>query len=187
MIPVSEMVVTYDLIAKNLAKDVDIFIAETMSHSTEMLEALKAGYNHAQGKPILLSITLDDTNPEFLSQKGQSLKEALDKIEKEFGFDRISGLLVNCCSIASITSAVPMLKEAIKGKNCHLGAYANAFEPMPEKTEYEGSGFRAMRDISPEDYLSVSKGWNDERGFTIIGGCCGIGPSHIKELAKLKK
>ncbi|MGI9465409.1 MAG: homocysteine S-methyltransferase family protein, partial [Aestuariivirgaceae bacterium] len=36
-------------------------------------------------------------------------------------------------------------------------------------------------DIEPEDFVTHCKAWR-EAGTNIIGGCCGIGPSHIKAL-----
>jgi S-methylmethionine-dependent homocysteine/selenocysteine methylase len=35
--------------------------------------------------------------------------------------------------------------------------------------------------ISPEDYLTAAQRWI-ELGTQIIGGCCGIGPEHIRLL-----
>lgn len=35
--------------------------------------------------------------------------------------------------------------------------------------------------ISPQDYLRYSRQWLSQ-GAQIIGGCCGIGPEHIREL-----
>ena len=35
--------------------------------------------------------------------------------------------------------------------------------------------------ISPENYLEAARGWVDA-GARLIGGCCGIGPDHIRLL-----
>lgn len=39
--------------------------------------------------------------------------------------------------------------------------------------------------ISPQDHLAAARRWFD-RGVRLIGGCCGIGPDHIRELASLR-
>ncbi len=39
--------------------------------------------------------------------------------------------------------------------------------------------------MSPAAHRAVAKGWID-RGVRIIGGCCGIGPDHIRALSELR-
>ena len=52
---------------------------------------------------------------------------------------------------------------------------------------YAESGSFVMPDwqfvdiVSPEDYLAFARGWV-EAGVQIVGGCCGIGPDHIRLL-----
>ena len=36
--------------------------------------------------------------------------------------------------------------------------------------------------ISPPDYAAVVEGWIKDYGVRIVGGCCGTGPEHIREL-----
>jgi homocysteine S-methyltransferase len=38
--------------------------------------------------------------------------------------------------------------------------------------------------ISPADYATGAEGWRD-RGVQVIGGCCGVGPTHIRALITL--
>jgi S-methylmethionine-dependent homocysteine/selenocysteine methylase len=37
--------------------------------------------------------------------------------------------------------------------------------------------------LSPEAYLAEAKGWVTS-GVQVVGGCCGIGPEHIRLLAE---
>ena len=37
--------------------------------------------------------------------------------------------------------------------------------------------------ISPDNYLREAEGWV-EAGARLIGGCCGIGPEHIRLLSE---
>ena len=39
--------------------------------------------------------------------------------------------------------------------------------------------------MSPAAHRAVAKGWID-RGVRVIGGCCGIGPDHIRALSELR-
>ena len=54
---------------------------------------------------------------------------------------------------------------------------------------YAHSGYWSRPDwnfdavISPDDYLREAEGWV-EAGARLIGGCCGIGPEHIRLLSE---
>ena len=37
--------------------------------------------------------------------------------------------------------------------------------------------------VSPADFVEQARRWR-RNGATILGGCCGIGPDHIRALAK---
>ena len=39
--------------------------------------------------------------------------------------------------------------------------------------------------VSPAEYLGTARAWVDRHGVQIIGGCCGTGPDHIRELNEL--
>ena len=71
----------------------------------------------------------------------------------------------------------------------HFGGYANAFEPIPEDWELDGSkesdGLLDMRsDLNPEQYAQHVARWL-QNGATVVGGCCGTGPEHIARLRQL--
>jgi S-methylmethionine-dependent homocysteine/selenocysteine methylase len=58
---------------------------------------------------------------------------------------------------------------------------------------YAESGYFAMPewqfvDIIPEsEYVDLAKQWTAAYGLSMIGGCCGIGPSHIVALSQAFK
>lgn len=54
-----------------------------------------------------------------------------------------------------------------------LGVYAHHGDWRPPNWIF--------RDITPEQYLEAARTWV-ERGVQIIGGCCGIRPSHVQRL-----
>ena len=55
-----------------------------------------------------------------------------------------------------------------------LMAYAESGHFVPPSWKFENT-------ISEHDYLSYARHWKDS-GAQIIGGCCGIGPEHIRVL-----
>jgi S-methylmethionine-dependent homocysteine/selenocysteine methylase len=68
-------------------------------------------------------------------------------------------------------------------KNIDIGAYANAFPPQPKDAK-ANEGLSALRaDLTPSAYLDWARQWIRD-GATLIGGCCGIGPEHIKVLSE---
>ena len=72
-----------------------------------------------------------------------------------------------------IAPTLEVMKEKWAGP---LGAYAHSgYWARPNWN------FDAV--ISPEDYLNAARGWV-EAGARLIGGCCGIGPEHIRLLSE---
>ena len=72
-----------------------------------------------------------------------------------------------------IAPTLEVMKEKWTGP---LGAYAHSgYWARPNWN------FDAV--ISPEDYLNAARGWV-EAGARLIGGCCGIGPEHIRLLSE---
>ncbi len=97
---------------------------------------------------------------------------ALDKLATQGGY---SALLVMHSEVDVTQPAVRSLSNKHKGP---VGAYPNAgFWQRPE--------WIFVDQISPDDYVAKARAWVDE-GAQIIGGCCGIGPEHIRALAQLR-
>lgn len=68
----------------------------------------------------------------------------------------------------------PTLKVMKDKWNGSLGAYAHSGTWDRPKWNFDSI-------ISPDDYLDAARGWVDA-GARLIGGCCGIGPEHIRLL-----
>jgi S-methylmethionine-dependent homocysteine/selenocysteine methylase len=84
-------------------------------------------------------------------------------------------VLVNCVPTARAVEFVAPLADALAGSGATSGCYANAGEPE------EHMGWTS----APLDaglYADAAAGWR-ERGATILGGCCGTGPAHVRALA----
>jgi len=83
-----------------------------------------------------------------------------------------SAVLINCVPVSQMDAYV----EAISGLGVPFGDYANAGEAD------EGFGWRSEPG-EPARYADAAARWI-ELGATLIGGCCGTGPEHVRELVR---
>lgn len=170
-----------------LAPRVDLWLNETQSLLAETLLMKKlVDELDSEKKPYWVSFTLEDAEPtpEPCLRSGETVAEAV-KAMAEAGVD---GILFNCCQPEIIADAIAVTKQVLAGltkelnKELKIGAYANAFPPQP-KDATANDGLDVLRaDLTPESYLVWAEKWC-ELGASLIGGCCGIGPDHIKALA----
>lgn len=163
------------------AEYVDIWIAETMStvREAEKIASLLKQYP----KPLWLSFTVKDRQGENLPpqlRSGETIEDAL-KVAQNLN---ASAILFNCSQPEEMTAVLDIVQRA-KAPLAY-GAYANAFEPVTKDQEANNHQAILRKDTEPENYLTHAQKWKSQ-GATIIGGCCGIGPSHIQALSALNK
>lgn len=162
---------TYRRLVELQAPASDLFICETMSSITEARAACTAAIE--SGKPVWVALTVSDDHPEQL-RSGESLKEALQALDC---FDTQATLL-NCSQPEAISASWSLLCMG----NRKVGAYGNGFISI--ESLYPGDTveeLEARQDMSPQQYAEHAMSWA-RNGATIIGGCCEIGPAHIKAL-----
>ena len=165
----------YREIAETLAADVDILLCETMSGSVEARAAAQAA--EQAGKRIWVSWTLDD-EPNGRLRSGESVVQALAALD---GI-AVEAFLFNCTQPESVSIALPELRRETSKL---VGAYANAFRPVPENWDRNPTWYADLREeLDPERYAAFVAGWL-EGGADIVGGCCGIGPEHIARIRDL--
>ncbi len=160
---------------------VDLWIAETISSLQELDVIHSVLKNSAKDSYYSFSLNDNDKNEAKL-RSGQPVKMATAIV----CFAGAKGIFFNCSVPEVMEQAIKDAKEVIEqyGADVEIGVYANNF--MPIKTDHEANDtLQSMRELSPEDYLAYAKRWY-ELGASTIGGCCGIGPSHIKALAEWK-
>ena len=68
----------------------------------------------------------------------------------------------------------PALQEVISRWSGPVGAY-------PHSGEFTMPNWQFIDMVSPEDFTTQAQGWLG-MGVQLIGGCCGIGPEHIRML-----
>lgn len=160
--------------ARILAAHVDVILLETMSSLGLARGALKGA--QAAGLPVWLSVSVDDRDGSRL-RSGEPIAGLRDLIA-EFP---TAAVLANCSMPEAMLAA---LKE-LSNMGLPFGAYANGFSeisslPLPDAVA--APEYTHRHDLTPERYTAFVMEWV-KLGATIVGGCCEVGPAHIRHLA----
>ena len=172
--PVAEAEPKYAEIARIMAPHVDLILCETMA-SVEMAEGAAAGAQAAD-KPVWLSVTVDDHDGRLL-RSGEPVSDLARVIARY----PVAAVLANC----SIPEAMGDALAALKTLGLPFGAYANGFTHISGNFLKDAPTVRDLthrHDLTPQKYADFAMGWLD-MGATIVGGCCEVGPAHIRHLA----
>ncbi len=172
--PAEEAAEVYADIARLQATEVDLHLCETMS-SVEQARGALLGAS-VTGKPVWLALSVHD-------QDGARLRsgEALTAISPLIEAFAPEAVLVNCSVPEAVDRAIPLLASC----GARVGAYANGFTGIHEQFNAIGASVDLLQrreDLTPAAYARFAGGWVRD-GATIVGGCCEVGPSHIRELA----
>ncbi|MGX9419143.1 homocysteine S-methyltransferase family protein [Vibrio sp. WJH972] len=158
---------------------VDLWLAETVS-SIEEARAIAHALEETS-LPCYYAFSLsDDTAQPAMLRSGESVTDAIEAIIES----NIDGILFNCSIPEVITQALEVTNTVLSkhNKTISTGAFANNFTPI--STQHQANEtIQTTRDLSPLEYLEFVKQWHKAEA-TILGGCCGIGPSHIAAIAK---
>jgi len=162
----------------DIVKDrVDLIIIETMSSSMEASGALSACAK--TDIEVWLGYTLQGIRKNILPS-GENLIDAINKV-KHFN---ISAYVINCSSANITTEAIKLLSNEIDKP---FGGYANSvnvnqiIDGDDEVDNAENLQVENQQLINAIDYSVIVKNWIDN-GATIVGGCCGTSPEHIKKI-----
>jgi S-methylmethionine-dependent homocysteine/selenocysteine methylase len=169
--PHAEAVPLYAEIANLIAPHVDLILAETVA-SVAMGKAVMDAAKPT-GKPIWLAFTVDETDGSKL-RSGEDLADVLQ-------FTDAQAILINCTSPEAITTAMDILSKG----TLPFGAYANGFIKISDgflEDKPTVDALTARQDLDPDAYAAFVMQWID-KGATIVGGCCEVGPAHIKKIS----
>jgi homocysteine S-methyltransferase len=100
---------------------------------------------------------------------GLSFEDVLDQILPLGG--SVAGVMHS-----EIDDIAPALKVLFEHWSGPVAAYA-------ESGDFVMPNWQFVDVISPQDYVAKAQTWV-EMGTQIVGGCCGIGPEHIKLLKR---
>ena len=173
--PADEMRAIYRRIAALQAPHVDVMLGETLSGVTEIEAATEAMAEQADGRPVWTAISVSDEDGTRL-RSGEALTEGVAAAVASGA----TALLLNCSRPEAIERGLP----AIEKTGLPWGAYANGFVRAAD-LELDGTvdDLGTREDLGPAAYADIAMKWV-ERGATIVGGCCEIGPDHIRMLAE---
>ncbi|HMS96176.1 MAG TPA: homocysteine S-methyltransferase family protein [Tabrizicola sp.] len=170
--PVDQAAPKFAEIARILGPHVDLILIET-SASLEASEGAVLGAQ-AAGRPVWLSISVDDHDGTKL-RSGEPVAD-LSRLLKH----PIAALLANC----SVPEALAAALTALKPLGKPFGAYANGFTHISGNFLKDAPTVKELthrHDLTPEKYADFAMAWVDQ-GATIVGGCCEVGPAHIRHL-----
>jgi len=171
--PMDEAVPIYAEIAQMIGPSCDLMICETVVsalHAESVLRGASAG-----GKPVWIAFSVDDQDGTRL-RSGEPLADVVPLAQAG-----AEAVLINC----SAPEAIPAALDIIKESGLPFGAYANGFVKISDGFLGDKPTVDALTsrtDFTPETYADHVMAWVDA-GATILGGCCEVGPAHIKEIA----
>tara|TARA_B100001250_G_scaffold55980_1_gene43266 strand:+ start:1948 stop:2856 length:909 start_codon:yes stop_codon:yes gene_type:complete len=161
----------YSKIVEEQERNVDLFICETMSSLKEAKAAVTAA--KISKKDIWCAFSLEDNDKRDL-RSGEPLLNSVKEMQK-IGQDKF---LLNCSFPEAINKGIETLRKECKS----FGAYANGFTSIePLKNASNVSVLEVRNDLGPEEYAKHALSWAND-GASMVGGCCEIGPKHIKHL-----
>ena len=170
--PVTEAAPKYAEIARILGPHVDLILIETAA-SVDAAEGAVIGAQVA-GKPIWLSISVDDRDGTRL-RSGEPVSDLVRLLHHP-----VAALLANC----SVPEAMADALDSLKPMGKPFGAYANGFTHISGNFLKDAPTVKELthrHDLTPEKYGDFAMGWIAQ-GATIVGGCCEVGPAHIRHL-----
>ena len=168
------------VLADAMAPYVDLFLPETQSILSEAEASIAACRPHA--KPMWLAVTLRDdlVDGAAVLRSGETVTEAA-RLAGEHG---IEALIFNCSRPEMMLAAVVEARSALPD-SIAVGVYANSFVRKPAEYAANGMILEHRTDLDGETYARFVAEWLDA-GAEIVGGCCGIMPSEIAHLDRLR-
>ncbi len=169
--------------AKILNSYIDFFYFDVLSSVREIEIAINCIKDF--NKPYLIGAHISEGKK---LPSGEKIFDIIKKINHE----KLLGVILSCVSPENYDLN---LKE-IKSLGVPFGFKLNGFITTKPNPNYTGAYNKSKtgnpneflgirKDLTPEKMSTFAKKFRDA-GATIIGGCCEVGPSHIKAFSKLK-
>ena len=166
-----------DPLVDGLRDNADVWLGETLGAIAEVHAVREALDRARESRPLWISFTLDDATPGTL-RSGESVDLAV-RVAHDLG---ATAVMFNCCQAETISHSMPIARRALP-ESVQIGGYANRFVAAHSTEVQANAGLATFRDdLAPHEYCSFVHDWVD-MGATMVGGCCGMEPSHIAALA----
>ena len=166
-----------DPLVDGLAEHVDLWLGETLGSIVEATTVRAAIDRVGSDLPLWISYTLDDHVPGTL-RSGESVGDAV-RAAVDLGAEAV---LFNCCQAETITLAIATTLGVVPA-GVATGGYANKFVTSHSVEVGANAGLSEFRDdLDPTAYGEFVAEWL-QMGATLVGGCCGMEPAHIREIA----
>jgi len=170
-----------DPLVAGLAGHVDLWLGETLGSIVEARTVRAALDRAGSTLPLWISYTLDDQRPGTL-RSGEPVDEAV-RVALDLG---AVAVLFNCCPAETITEALGIAAPLVQGR-ARTGGYANRFVTAHADETQANAGLARFRDdLDADSYGEFVQRWM-ATGATLLGGCCGMDPSHIARIAELSR
>ena len=156
---------------------IDVWLIETAS-SIEEAEAVVSLIKTLSSGPIWLSFSLHNrasTDEPVTLRSGEPLEKIVPVLRD------VERVLFNCSQPEEMESAITITRKL--NPNIAIGAYANSFSERKRSHQANALLSELRDDVTPARYLDYVKSWI-AAGASTVGGCCGIGPEHIKVISE---
>jgi S-methylmethionine-dependent homocysteine/selenocysteine methylase len=165
----------YSEIIQAIGPHVDVLLIETMCSIDQADGAMRAAKK--SGRSIWLAFSVDDFDGTKL-RSGEKLRDVKPIVERH----QPDAILINCSRPEAVSTGVKIIADF----GFKFGAYANGFTKISDgflQVSPTVDALEQRQDMSPYQYAEFAMDWV-ALGATIVGGCCEVGPDHIKELAQ---
>jgi methionine synthase I (cobalamin-dependent) len=165
-----------DQVSGLAAGGVDGLIVETMTALDELEIAVNAARSAGHGLPVLASMSFDKGGAGFRTMMGVDIPTAVAKMVS-LGVD---GVGFNC-GTATLDEYLELARTYVSetlaaGEGTLVFAEPNAGKP-------ELADGAAVYRVTPDQYAAACVKIQ-EAGISIIGGCCGTTPEHLRAVAQ---
>ncbi len=157
-----------EMIDNLLEAGADLVLIETMNNLAESRAAMEAAESRGPGR-WMASFCLRASGPPGVLLSGESLEELIGHLSGA----RAAG--INCVPAPAMEAQVRWLRRRLPG-DVGVLAYANIGHADA------AGNWIATGAVDPAAYAAYARRWA-EAGATIVGGCCGTTPAHIRAAA----
>jgi len=158
-----------------LAGGADGLIIETMTALDEAVIAIEAAKSVAGNLPVIISMSFDRAGDNFKTMMGVGVEAAVSQLVPL----NVDAAGFNCGTL-SLDEYVKLAEEFVSAVKTISDDVAISAEPNAGKPELVED--KAVYRVSPEDFAAAVEKIHSA-GVSIIGGCCGTSPAHIKAMA----